>query len=452
MRDLYDIEIEQTILGSIFLTEKSFDDINAFISPNDFYDEMNKEIFSCMLDVYKKGLKIDYTIIIKELEKKNIIGKHNENEYFEYILNLTKSVMSLDNLIQNIGIINEYSQKRMALKNFTELSEKLDKIDIADLEYEVKKLANSFDDNTDFENKEGFCDMSDYIDDFITDLETPINPDDIFKLGFPILDSMVMLEKTNLMIIGADTGVGKTAFALNLVRNFCKQNKNVFFVSQEMGKKEVTRRMVALEGNVKAQDLKNKKLTSTDWANVMSAKEKVKKWNFKIYDKGDMNVELLHTIVSRLKKQKKIDVLVVDYLQLISTRKSKFNRASEVEEVSRQMKQIGMQFGIPVIVLSQFSRSVVQQDGKVREPQKSDLKGSSSIEQDANIILLLHTQDMEQKFQEKRFIDLAIKKQRDGVLGKTHFSYYGDYIRFIETKWNDTKRQFEETKIDIPDL
>jgi|LGOV01.1.fsa_nt_gb replicative DNA helicase len=451
MRELYNLEMEQQVLGSVFLTEKCIPDIKTFLKTGDFYDEWHKQIYECMINTFDNGEKIDYTIIIHKLQQKKNINSSNEKKYIEYILNLSNTVASLVNLMEYINIVSSYSQKRNALAKFTDLSEKLEKLDILEIEKEVKEIAKIFNDNTDFEGKDGYSELSDYIDEFINDLETPLNKADVFKLGFKVLDEMVMLEKTNLMIIGADTGVGKTAFALNLAKNFCEQNKKTFFVSQEMGKKELTRRMVALIANVKAKSLKNKTLTSDEWARVMSAKQIFKKYKFKIYDKGNMNIELLHTIVGRLKKQNKIDVLIVDYLQLISTRKSKFNRTSEVEEVSRQMKQIAMEYGLPVIVLSQFSRSVVNADGRVREPQKSDLKGSSSIEQDANIILLLHTDDMKQRFQEKRFIDLSIKKQRDGVLGKTHFNYFGDYNKFVETEWNTNEKRYIETTIeDLP--
>ena len=453
MQKLYNIEMEQQVLGSVFLSEDLLTDIKPFISVDDFYDKMHKQIYNCMVELFDSGKKVDYTIVIDSLRNKKIIDASNESDYVDYILTLSTCVPSTANLMGYVNIVTNYSQKRTALDMLTNLANKLENTDINELEDEVKKIASIFNDTTTFNNKDGFSELSDYAEDYIKDLEIPVNSDDIFKLGFTNLDNMVVLEKTNLMIIGADTGVGKTAFALNLVNNFCKQGKKTFFVSQEMGKREIMRRMVALIGNVKAQNLKNKVLTDEDWKNIMLAKTELEKYSFKIYDKGNMNVELLHTIVGRLKKQNKIDVLVVDYLQLISTRKGKLNRASEVEEVSRQLKQIAMEYQIPVIVLSQFSRSVVDTtNGKVREPQKSDLKGSSSIEQDANIILLLHTKDTKQAFAERRYIDLFIRKQRDGVLGKTHFAYYGDYVKFVENEWDDNSKKYVETTSKTNDI
>lgn len=441
-KELYNLEMEQQVIGSIFLDEKSITDIKSFLVPSDFFEPRHKEIYSSIISLYDKGKKIDYSIVLDDLQKKKIIHNANENEYANYVLGLANSVPSVVNLIHYIGIVSSYSQKRNGLRELVDLTDKLESLDINDIEEKLKSIADKFNDNTDFEHKDGFTNLSDYIDEYLIDLETPVNPDDIFKLGFDSLDELVVLEKTNLMVIGADTGVGKTAFALNIVNNLCIQGKKTFFVSQEMGRKEVMRRVLALIANVKAQSLKRKELTKEDYTKIMSAKSILAKRNIRVYDKGNMSIEMLYAIVSRLKRQNQIEVLVVDYLQLIESKKNKGSRVNEVAYVSRKLKQIAMEFEIPVILLSQLNRSIVNQDGKVREPQKSDLKESSSIEQDANIILMLHTTDVEQKYQYKRFIDLFIRKQRDGVLGKVRFAYYGDYVKFVESKWDDTVSRY----------
>ena len=442
-QNFYNEEAEQNVLGSIFLSEQSIKDVSLLLNKNDFFIEQHKYIFDAMKKVFDSGLKVDYTTVYNQLTKDNTTKEGDG--MLDYILNLANSVPSARNVMNYAKIVLEWSQKRHSMNRLIELTNKYKTLDVEEIEQELKNITLSFNDGKNAEDLDGFVNLYDCFDDYIDFLEKPIDTERQFKFGFHNFDRMVMLEPTNLMIIGADTGVGKTAFALNIVNNFCKQDKNVFFVSQEMGRKEVLRRMIALIGEVNAQNLKRKELTDEEWKRVMFAKEQTKKYKLNVYDKGNMSIEMLYTIVSRLKKQDKIDVLVVDYLQLIEVKRNKGNRANEVAYVSRKMKQIGMEFDIPVILLSQLNRNISSADGTTRKPVKSDLKESSSIEQDANIIVLLHTKDTKQQFQKIRYIDLFIAKQRDGVLGETHFSYIGDNVKFVETEWNDDEKRFINT-------
>lgn len=443
MEDLYNETMEQNVLGSAFLNEHLIKDITSLLSKEDFFFDNNKLIYQSLKEVYESGVKVDYTTVINDLKQKG----NKDDELYSYVLNLSSSVPSSANLMAYINIVSEWSQKRIALNRLVDITSKIKVLGIEELEAQLKSLSTSFNDGKNVGDLEGYLDLFDYFDEYVEYLEKPVTTDEQFKLGFPNLDSMVVLEKTNLMVVGADTGVGKTAFALNVVNNFCRQDKKVFFVSQEMGRKEVIRRMIALIGVVNAQNLKRKQLSKDDWNKVMSAKEQTKDYQLSVYDKGNMSIEMLYSIVSRLKKKNKIDVLVVDYLQLIEVKKNKQSRANEVAYVSRKLKQMAMEFELPVILLSQLNRNISNREGQTRAPQKSDLKESSSIEQDANIILMLHTSDTEQKFTEKRYIELFIRKQRDGVLGKTTFNYYGDNVKFVETEWNDDVRGY----VELPD-
>jgi len=443
-KEFYSEEAEQFVLGSIFLKEQLIKDMALLLNKDDFFVTRHKEIYNAMKQVFEHGVKIDYMTVVNRMIKDGLIK--DGDGYVDYILSLSTSVPSARNAMNYATIVLEWSQKRNSLNKLVQLTNKYKSLDVSDIEEELKNITLSFNDGKNAEDLEGFVNLYDCFDDYIDFLEKPIDTNNQFKFGFHNLDKMVMLEPTNLMIIGADTGVGKTAFALNIVNNFCLQDKKVFFVSQEMGRKEILRRMIALIGEVNAQNLKRKELSDSEWTKVMMAKEATKKYKLNVYDKGNMSIEMLYTIVSRLKKQDKIDVLVIDYLQLIEVKKNKGNRTNEVAYVSRKIKQIAMEFNIPVILLSQLNRNTY--DGKAgtsRKPTKNDLKESSAIEQDANIILLLHTKDTKQIFQKKRYIDLYIAKQRDGILGETHFSFIGDNVKFIETEWNDGLKMFEKT-------
>ena len=215
-----------------------------------------------------------------------------------------------------------------------------------------------------------------------------------------------------------------------------------------MSKKEIMNRLVANMAKVPAQKLKRKEpLSSVQWSNVMTAKEEIKSWNLNIYAKGNMYIEQLMGLAKYLKKKGKLDVLVVDYLQLLDSHSHAKNRVQQVSYISRKLKQIAMDLEIPVIALSQLSRAGVEH-GKPRDPQLSDLRDSGSLEQDANIVLMLHTTDIDQKFQDERYITIFIRKNRDGRLGRVAYTYVGDYVDFIERKQIDG-RWFDVTQEDL---
>lgn len=443
---LRNIEMEQAVLGSIFIKEHLVKDMKMLLTANDFTENVHQIIFDAFVKIYEKGVKIDYSIVIDELQK-NGFG----NEYVDYVLRLTESVPTVESFEHYCSVVLEYSQKRQVNEKVNDILKNIEKNDIEETEQELKDIIKNLNYFNDFTNKVGYTELENYLDDFINDLEQPIDDKNQFKLGFNNLDNIVKLERTNLMIIGADTGVGKSALALHMMLNFLRSGKKPFLVSQEMGKAEITRRLISNMAKVKAQKIKSKELNTEEWEKVLHATQELKQYNTNIYDKGDMNMNLLTTIVSRLKKQGKIDVLIIDYLQLLKARSGVGGggRAFEIEAISRELKQIAMEFDIPVIALSQFSRSVVNEQGKVREPQKSDLKGSSSIEQDANIILLLHAQEdtsLKNVSYDVRYLDLMVKKNRDGGLGKTHFEFFGDYVAFLETEWDNALRKFVYTK------
>jgi replicative DNA helicase len=285
--------------------------------------------------------------------------------------------------------------------------------------------------------------FEDYIDEWLA-YQEDTSPIQSHKLGYKLLDDLVLLKNTNLMLIGARPSVGKSAFATNLVKNFCKQGKHPLFVSLEMSKNEFMDRLVSNMADVEARKLKRKEPKSNDeWRRIMIAKEKIRKFKFNFYDKGNMKIEQLTGLCRYLKKKGELDVLVVDYLQLLQSNQYKNQRTQQVGYISHQLKSLAMELEIPVIALAQLSRAGIDNNGKPREPQLSDLRESGDLENDANMILMLHTDDVDQHFKEKRFIKLFIRKNRDGTLGRIDYTYYGDFIKFEETTFNMDTRQWE---------
>ena len=262
------------------------------------------------------------------------------------------------------------------------------------------------------------------------------------------------------MLIGARPSVGKSAFATNLVKNFCLQGKHPLFVSLEMNKKEFLNRLVSNMAHIEARKLKRKEhKTSDEWAKIMKVKEQIKKFKFNFYDKGGMKIEQLVGLCRYLKQKGELDILIIDYLQLLESNQYKNQKQNQVAYISQKLKQLAMELEIPVIALSQLSRGVITEGGKVREPVLSDLRDSGSLEQDANVVIMLHTEDIDQKYgnENSRFgrtIQLFVRKNRDGKLGKVYYEYFGDYVQFIEKQkdFNTGKWSKVEQDVLLPDL
>lgn len=425
----FNIDVEIQVLGNI-LTDKGGKLIKTIcdtLSPKHFYVELHQKIFEAMLYLHYNNIAIGYETLINRLTATLKDGNA------DYIISLGGALINNRQFENQVELLKDIYQKRV-LYNLYIKRVKEDISGVASVEL-VKEVENAIT-NMGISSNLEYEEFGTYIDTWVEELEdtTPIKQ---FKLGFKKLDELVFLEKSNFMLIGARPSVGKSAFALNLVKNFCLQGYHPLFISLEMNKKEFMNRLVANMGGVKAQSIKRKDgLTSNDWANIMKAKEDIRKFKFNLYDKGGMSIEQLYGFARFLKKKGELDVLVVDYLQLLTSNQYKNQKQNQVSYISQMLKQIAMELDIPVIALSQLSRGSIEQ-GKPRKPVLSDLRDSGSLEQDANIVLMLHTDDLEQNFKDERFVKMFVRKNRDGMLGQVDYGFKGDYVEFVEKEWID---------------
>lgn len=443
--------LEVNILGSLIVNDKLMKDVVDTITPRHFYLELHQKIYSAMLYLHYKSVKIGYTTLINRLEFTLKEG------HGEYVIKLGGSIINDRNFENQVELLKDIFQKRVLYDLYLKrVSDNLSGIASVELVKEVESAITNMGISSNLEYEE----FGSYIDTWVENLEdtTPVEQ---FKLGYKELDKLVLLEKSNLMLIGARPSVGKSAFALNLVKNFCLQGYHPLFISLEMNRKEFMNRLVANMGGVKAQSIKRKEgLTSHDWGNIMKAKEDIRKFKFNFYDKGGMSIEQLVGFAKHLKKKGELDVLVIDYLQLLTSNQYRNQKQNQVSYISQMLKQIAMELDIPVIALSQLSRGSIEQ-GKPRKPVLSDLRDSGSLEQDSNIVLMLHTDDIEQNFKDERFIKMFVRKNRDGLLGSVDYGFKGDYVEFIEKIWNTETCRFDVINQDdltkknggeIPDL
>jgi replicative DNA helicase len=431
----YSLDNEIEILGSILDDDRLLLDIKDNVKTSMFYNQFNQYIYTAMLYLFNTSVGISTATVVNRLQYKY---PKNE-ELLSYALELRSAYLGKKSFEGKVELLKDDYQKRTmydwALKRLTH-----DMSGIAGSNL-VKEIEGMIDNMGIVSNIE-YEKFEDYIDEWLKYQE-----DDTVvqshKLGFKLLDELVLLEDSNLMLIGARPSVGKSAYATNLVKNFCLQGKHPLFVSLEMNKKEFMNRLVSNMARVEARKLKRKvDRTPSDWKDIMVAKDKISKFKFNFYDKGGMSIEQLIGLCRYLKKKNELDVLVIDYLQLLTSNEFRNQKQNQVSFISQKLKQLAMELEIPVIALSQLSRANVEH-GKPREPFLSDLRDSGSLEQDANIVLMLHTDDVDQKFQDKRFIKLFVRKNRDGRLGQINYSYYGDYVHFEETLFNKQTCQYD---------
>ena len=360
------VENEIHILANIIMNDKLMRDIVDIVTPKMFHNEENKQIYLAMLYLYHNNQSIGYKTLINRLQFKGF-------DLTDIVLDLTNSLVHKHTFENSVELLKEDFQKR----ELYELSKYILSNDISGVASGnlVKKIEDKIErmgitSNIEVEKFE------DYIDEWLKyqEDETPIQS---HKLGYKLLDDLVLLEDTNLMLIGARPSVGKSALATNLVKNFCLQGEHPLFVSLEMNKKEFMNRLVSNMAHIPARKLKRKEPKSNEeWAKIMVAKDKISKFKFNFYDKGGMKIEQLQGLCRYLKKKDELDVLVIDYLQLLESNQYRGQKQYQVAYISQQLKQLAMELEIPVIALSQLSRGVVSDGGSVREPVLSDLRDS----------------------------------------------------------------------------
>ena len=439
----YNVKTEQEVLGCLFLDPSLIADIENTVKLTAFHEEIHQDIYKAMLYLHYQNQIIEYSTVIDRLKYNYKKEKRYDQVPVDYILSLSDSVPSTTNFHHHSELLNDLAHKR----DLYEVAKYIVETDIKGVSSgNLVAVLNQAIENVNITSNIDLVATKTYANEWLEDFRKPITHENRLSFGFKLLDDMIMLENTNLGIIGARPGVGKSAYALNLAKNFCLQERNVLFVSLEMSSKEVLNRLIANISGVDHDTIMRKlPLTQDQEIAIEKAAEQVKSFNLTIYDKGSMTVDHLYNLAKKMNRQGKLDVLVVDYMQLMDGgKRSNGNDVSDMSYISRKLKQLAQEIYIPVIALSQLSRAGVQPSGKVREPQLADLRQSGSIEQDANFVLMLHSEDVDDKFPDRKFITLFIRKNRSGSLGQIKMQYYGDNVHFEEMEWNNEKGSFDK--------
>ncbi|MFA5692093.1 MAG: replicative DNA helicase [Acholeplasmataceae bacterium] len=429
-------DTEKSVLGAILLDNKTAPNVFDEIRENDFFFKNHQLIYQAMKDLYFKNQEIDYTSLSSVLTNK---GQLETVGGITTLIELSEYTVSLEHLETYISIIQDLSLKReiinttqsLATKGFTDDLDTDSYLNLAEeqiLSLSQKRNLGGFKTTTEVVGE--YRDKLDYLKDYkgsITGLKT----------GFTTLDNYIHgLQKEELIILAARPSVGKTALAINIAINAAMSNKEsqagVAFFSLEMSNEQLLMRMLSSLTNIEMRKLRTGSLNQNEWRHLEVFTDKMKQLNIYFDDATSYNINHIRAKSRKLALEGKLDLVVVDYLQLVSAdRQRGGTRQEEVSTISRALKQMARELKVPVIALSQLSRKA--EDDKV--PMLSHLRESGSIEQDADIVLFIHRDDYFEKDRgDQTSVDaqIIIAKNRQGALGNIDLFFSPRYSRFME--------------------
>lgn len=427
----HDIEAEQAVIGSMLTDKDSVISALEVLKPEDFYREDNKVIFEAILNLYNKADPIDIITLKAELVS---LGKFEQIGGLEYLAQLPDKVPTTSNVEKYIKIVEEKSMMRTLIKTANELitlgyDGTQDVEDIMDSA--EKKIFNIMQKK----NQKGYSSIKDILVDSFTQLEELYNRKQHITgvpTGFADLDYKTAgLHNSDLILVAARPAMGKSAFALNIAANAAVRAKvPVAIFSLEMSKEQMGNRILCSEAMVDSNKVRTGRVEDEDWSKLAMASGELSESEIFIDDTPGISVMEIRAKCRKMKLEKNIGLVVIDYLQLVQGSNKKVgSREQEISEISRSLKILAKEINVPVIALSQLSRAPEQRPD--HRPMLSDLRESGAIEQDADIVMFLYRDDYYNEESEKKNIaEVIIAKHRAGSTGTVELLWLGNYTKF----------------------
>lgn len=421
------LDAETSVLGAILLDKDAVNVASEILIPSDFYNSQNGIIFEAMLALYENRRPIDVVTLSSELKKK----KNTEAIAASYITDLVNSVPTAANVEHYARLIKDASTKRRLIHLSSEITE-----DSFDEEKELREVIDTAETGifsiSQGNTTRGFIPIKQSLAasfDRIDELHKKGEGLRGVKTGFPDLDSMLSgMQASNLLILAARPGTGKTAMAMNIAQQIAVDGKTpIGIFSLEMSQEELVDRLLVGQADVDAWRLKTGKLSETDFTKLSEAMGQLADAPIFIDDTPGITLSEMRTKARRLQLEHNIGLLVVDYLQLVNPGRKVESRVQEVSIVSQALKNLARELKIPVLALSQLSRAVEHRgDAK---PQLADLRESGAIEQDADVVMFLYRSDPDATGSPIP-INLFVAKHRNGPTGEVSLLFRGDRIKF----------------------
>nr|WP_041914462.1 replicative DNA helicase [Selenomonas ruminantium] len=425
------IEAEQAVLGAMLIKKEAIIEVQEILQPDDFYRETHRIIYEAMVRLQNNDEAVDLVTLTEELRKTDMLDKVGG---LGFITQLANIVGTAANVSYHAKIVKEKAELRNLINVATEIAGKAyedsDEVENIMDEAEKKILAvasrqggGAFESmknivmrtferiNVLYESKGGLTGLSS---------------------GFKDLDRLTAgLQKSDLILVAARPSMGKTAFTLNIASYVGLHGSSVAFFSLEMSKEQLMQRMLCSEGGIDASKLRTGQLDEVEWNKLVAVADKMSRAPIYIDDTAGITVMELRSKARRLKAEHGLDLIIIDYLQLMQGRASKNsdNRQQEISEISRSLKALARELDVPVIALSQLSRSV--ESRQIKKPMLSDLRESGSLEQDADIVMFLYREDYYDKDTEnKNITEIIVAKHRNGPVDSIQLFFQKEFTKF----------------------
>jgi len=430
------IEAEQALLGSLIINPESFDKVGGIITTEDFYLSEHKHIYSALVKMYTQSKIIDTVTLVNALVEE---GDRDEAGGVQYISLIANSVPSVSNIKDYARIVKEKSTLRRLISICDDIS-----TTAYDEGAPVKTIVDSaeqkiFDISHNNEAKD-FRHIRDILQNVYQEIETLSETGGAVtgaKTGFSGLDNMlIQMGKGDLIIVGARPGMGKTSFAMNIATNVAKASKKaVAIFSLEMSGEQLVTRILSSEALVDSTRLRTGQLKTEDWDNIAGVISTLSGCDIYVDDTSAINAAEMK---SKLRRIPNLGLVVVDYIGLMQSTANTDNRAQQVGEISRNLKIMAKDFGIPIICCAQLNRGTESRTGEGKKPTLADLRDSGSIEQDADIVLFLYRDEYykdisgseNQGGETANTAEVIVAKNRHGSVGNVKMGWIGQFTKF----------------------
>lgn len=448
----HSLEAEMALLGSLLLRPDSLDEVVDIIATEVFYSEKHRAVFETMMELSKKNSPIDMISLSSRLKEKKQLKNVGGDSY---LADLVNSVPSAAHLMHYAEIVQKKSMMRKLIRASEEISH-LGFNEIEDLDSILDQAEKKIFEITTGSQTQKLVEMSSVLGEAWERLDRLHKSDDSLRgipTGFRDLDNRLSgFQKSDLIILAARPSMGKTALGLDIARQSAIQSGvPVGFFSLEMSSQQLVDRMLASHSRVDAWKLRTGKITaSSDFDRIRDALDDLSKAPIFIDDTPANNIMKIRSVARRLKSQKGLGMIIVDYLQLMMPTHTKASDSTvqQVTELSRSLKQLARELDVPVLALSQLSRAVEQRGGK---PRLSDLRDSGSIEQDADVVMFIHRDQNNESSNGYNNAEILIEKHRNGPTGKIDLYFDEERSTFLTVEKSDFSQMEEEFSLSDAD-
>lgn len=425
------IEAEQAVLGAMLIKKEAIAEVQEILQPDDFYREAHRIVYEAMVQLQNNDEAVDLVTLTEQLRKSEQLDKIGG---LAFITQLANAVPTAANVVYHAKIVKEKAELRSLINAATAIASAAyeDNTDVEnimdDAEKKILAVANR-------QNGGAFESMKSIVMrtfERINVLYESKGGLTGISSGFKDLDKLTAgLQKSDLILVAARPSMGKTAFTLNIASYVGTHGGKVAFFSLEMSKEQLMQRMLCAEGGIDANKLRTGQLDTQEWNKLVHVADTLSRAPIYIDDTAGITVMELRSKARRLKAEHGLDLIIIDYLQLMQGRPSKNgdNRQQEISEISRSLKALARELDLPVIALSQLSRSV--ESRQIKKPMLSDLRESGSLEQDADIVMFLYREDYYDKDTEnKNITDIIVAKHRNGPVDTISLFFQKEYTKF----------------------